>query len=250
MRTIHTIRQLAFVACLSMLTMAAAGQQNSRQDRRNGSERNATRTESSQRSRDNAKAKPANNNSRQGREQYTRNEGRSSYESRANQNNRKDHYKRDDRQDRRDDQHYRKNDHKQGHYQHPKPGHKPSSAHVHHSPRRPVYHQPARVHHAPNRHAYYRHLPTKRVNRFHYNGYDYYHSNNHFYRYHPHHGYRIVEAPFTRVRYLPARYQVRVYNGYSYPYYNGFFFLPAEYGYVMVPAPARPHASFNIVLNL
>jgi hypothetical protein len=59
-----------------------------------------------------------------------------------------------------------------------------------------------------------------------------------------------VEAPFTRVRYLPARYQVRVYNGYSYPYYKGYFFLPAEYGYVMVPAPARPQMSFNILLNL
>jgi hypothetical protein len=105
------------------------------------------------------------------------------------------------------------------------------------------------VHHAPNRHAYYKHLPTQRVNRFHYNGYDYYHSNNHFYRYHPHHGYRIVEAPFTQVRYLPARYQVRVYNGNPYPYYNGHFFLPAEYGYVMVPAPARPQLSFNVVLN-
>lgn len=250
MKTLHTIRQLAVVACLSMLTMAATGQQDSRQDRRNGSERNGTRTETSQRTRDNSKARPANDDaSRQGREQYTRNEGRTSYESKGNQARQKDNYKRDNHQNKRDDRHYKKDDRKQEHYKKSPSHHKSSSAHVHHSPRKPVY-QPVRVHHAPNPHAYYRHLPTKRVNRFHYNGYDYYHSNNHFYRYHPHHGYRIVEAPFSRVRYLPARYQVRVYNGYSYPYYNGYFFLPAEYGYVMVPAPARPQASFNIVLNL
>ncbi len=236
MKTLHTFRQLAVVAFLSMLTMAATGQQNTRQDRRTGSERNGNRTET----------RPSNDNAnRPSREQYTRNEGRAAYESKGNQN-----YNRNNQNSKRDDGHYKKDDRKHGQYNKPQTGRKPAPAHVHHSPHRPVYHQPARVHHAPNPHAYYRHLPTRRVNRFHYNGYDYFHSNNHFYRYHPHHGYRLVEAPFTRVRYLPARYQVRVYNGYSYPYYNGFFFLPAEYGYVMVPAPARPQMSFNVVLNL
>lgn len=121
---------------------------------------------------------------------------------------------------------------------------------------RPQHQRPehrARGHHAPAQHhrspVYHRHLPTQRVNRFHHRGHDYYHANKRFYRYHPGRGYVVVEAPYTRVRYLPARYQVRVYNGHRYPYYNGYFFLPVEYGYVMVPAPARPRAAFNIVLN-
>ena len=121
---------------------------------------------------------------------------------------------------------------------------------------RPQHQRPqnkARVQHAPAQHhrspVYHRHLPTQRVNRFHHRGHDYYHANHRFYRYHPGRGYVVVEAPYTRVRYLPARYQVRVYNGHRYPYYNGYFFLPVEYGYVMVPAPARPQAAFNIVLN-
>lgn len=121
---------------------------------------------------------------------------------------------------------------------------------------RPQHQRPehrARGHHAPAQHhrspVYHRHLPAQRVNRFHHRGHDYYHANHRFYRYHPGRGYVVVEAPYTRVRYLPARYQVRVYNGHRYPYYNGYFFLPVEYGYVMVPAPARPRAAFNIVLN-
>src|SRR5690554_1389154 len=121
---------------------------------------------------------------------------------------------------------------------------------------RPQHQRPehrARGHHAPAQHhrspVYHRHLPTQRVNRFHHRGHDYYHANKRFYRYHPGRGYVVVEAPYTRVRYLPARYQFRVYNGHRYPYYNGYFFLPVEYGYVMVPAPARPRAAFNIVLN-
>jgi hypothetical protein len=240
MKTIFTIRQIAIVTFISMITMAATGQQNTRQDRRNGSDRNGARTETSQRSRGHSEARPSyDNSSRQGRERYKRNDANNdsgmAYESRSNKN-------------------YKKNNHRSGrenrHYNKPQKEHRPASAHVHHSAPRPTNSRVAHVRHIPHRHdPYFRHLPTQRVNMFHYNGYYYYHSNNHFYRYYPRHGYRIVEAPFTRVRYLPARYQVRVYNGYSYPYYNGYFFLPAEYGYVMVPAPPRPRKAFNVVLN-
>lgn len=147
---------------------------------------------------------------------------------------------------------------------HSKPDNRPQARRPEHQRRdhqrpqhqRPQHQRPqnkARVQHAPAQHhrspVYHRHLPTQRVNRFHHRGHDYYHANKRFYRYHPGRGYVVVEAPYTRVRYLPARYQFRVYNGHRYPYYNGYFFLPVEYGYVMVPAPARPRAAFNIVLN-
>src|SRR5690554_1546365 len=142
---------------------------------------------------------------------------------------------------------------------HSKPNNRPQARRPEHQRReyqRPQHQRPehrARGHHAPAQHhrspVYHRHLPTQRVNRFHHRGHDYYHANKRFYRYHPGRGYVVVEAPYTRVRYLPARYQFRVYNGHRYPYYNGYFFLPVEYGYVMVPAPARPRAAFNIVLN-
>ncbi|MCA1744783.1 MAG: hypothetical protein LC643_03550, partial [Bacteroidales bacterium] len=214
MKTLHTIRQLALVTCLSMLTMAATGQQNTRQDRRNGSERNSTRTEASQRTRDNSKARPANDKTnRPGRDQYTRNGGRTSYESKGNQN-----YKRDHQNNKRDEANYKKDDRQHGHYNKPQTGRKPASAQVHYSAPRPSNNRLAYVRHIPHRHdTHFRHLPTQRVNKFHYNGYDYYHSNNHFYKYHPQHGYRIVEAPYSRVRYLPARYQLRVINGHPYP---------------------------------
>src|SRR5690554_6936186 len=147
---------------------------------------------------------------------------------------------------------------------HSKPDNRPQARRPEHQRRdhqrpqhqRPQHQRPqnkARVQHAPAQHhrspVYHRHLPTQRVNRFHHRGHDYYHANKRFYRYHPGRGYVVVEAPYTRVRYLPARYQFREYNGHRYPYYNGYFFLPVEYGYVMVPAPARPRAAFNIVLN-
>ncbi|WP_146697733.1 DUF6515 family protein [Geofilum rhodophaeum] len=141
------------------------------------------------------------------------------------------------------------------HPQHQRPQHQ-RREYQHPQNQRPQHQRPehrARGHHAPAQHhrspVYHRHLPAQRVNRFHHRGHDYYHANHRFYRYHPGRGYVVVEAPYTRVRYLPARYQVRVYNGHRYPYYNGYFFLPVEYGYVMVPAPARPRAAFNIVLN-
>src|SRR5690554_7458995 len=137
---------------------------------------------------------------------------------------------------------------------HSKPDNRPQARRAQNQ--RPQHQRPehrARGHHAPAQHhrspVYHRHLPIQRVNRFHHRGHDYYHANKRFYRYHPGRGYVVVEAPYTRVRYLPARYQFRVYNGHRYPYYNGYFFLPVEYGYVMVPAPARPRAAFNIVLN-
>ncbi|GAO29260.1 hypothetical protein [Geofilum rubicundum] len=229
MKTIHIIYQIAIVTCLSTISMAATGQQNTRQDRRSGSERNTYRTETSQRSRGHSEGRVSDNDSRQrGSERYKRKD--SGYE--------------------RNERSYKKEDRQQGYYKKSKQGHRPAPAHVYHSAPRPGNNRVAHVRHLPHRHdTYFRHLPTKRVNRFHHNGYDYYHSNNRFYRYYPRYGYRMVEAPFTHVRYLPARYQVRVYNGYSYPYYNGYFFLPAEYGYVMVPAPARPRMSFNVVLN-
>jgi len=88
-----------------------------------------------------------------------------------------------------------------------------------------------------------------RVNSFSYKGHKYYHSGKYFYSYHPEYGYRIVDAPYTQVRRLPGRYKIVVFNGSSYPYYNGYYYLPSEYGYVMVPAPAKPQFSFNVALN-
>lgn len=157
------------------------------------------------------------------------------------------HSKPDNRPQARRPEHQRRDhqrpQHQRREYQYPQ-NQRPQHQHPEHRAR--GHHAPAQHHRSP---VYHRHLPTQRVNRFHHRGHDYYHANKRFYRYHPGRGYVVVEAPYTRVRYLPARYQVRVYNGHRYPYYNGYFFLPVEYGYVMVPAPARPRAAFNIVLN-
>lgn len=157
------------------------------------------------------------------------------------------HSKPDNRPQARRSEHQRRDhqrpQHQRREYQYPQ-NQRPQHQHPEHRAR--GHHAPAQHHRSP---VYHRHLPTQRVNRFHHRGHDYYHANKRFYRYHPGRGYVVVEAPYTRVRYLPARYQVRVYNGHRYPYYNGYFFLPVEYGYVMVPAPARPRAAFNIVLN-
>ncbi|PZX14398.1 hypothetical protein LX69_02411 [Breznakibacter xylanolyticus] len=115
--------------------------------------------------------------------------------------------------------------------------------------KRDSYNDHSRNHHQKHRHAYHHQLPSHHYNKFFHNGCEYFHANNHFYRYHPGYGYIRVNAPFVYVNVLPRHHVMRIYNGERHFYADGYVYLPYEYGYVLVPEPVRPGVSFNIVIR-
>jgi hypothetical protein len=261
MKTLYDIRQFAVIIVLGMITATAAGQSNARENRRDNQKEVTTVQRTSRSNTASAReqrttAAPTQRNDRaveNNRNQASNNNNRTVHTN-TNQTNRNTVH---DNRNRVNNDHNRNG---RNNNEVVKPGNNSgkgnnhgkgnSSSHVKHNHHHNVYHHAPIVHHKPpKRNVYYRHLPTQRVNRFYYHGHDYIYSNNYFYRYHPRRGYILADIPFMRVHHLPPRYMVRVYNGHPYIYSNGFMYLPYEAGYVMVPAPARPHASLNIVLN-
>lgn len=118
----------------------------------------------------------------------------------------------------------------------------------------PKYHKwdNARHHETYGRHdkhpVYYRNLPSPRYHRMRHGNTEYYHCNHHFYKYHPQLGYVLVDAPFTVVANLPGNFFIKVIHGQQYVYQNGFYYLPVEYGYAMIPEPTVNN--FTFVFNL
>ncbi|NLX72597.1 MAG: hypothetical protein GXY94_04760 [Bacteroidales bacterium] len=243
MKATKNILQITVIVFLSMMTITAMGQPNSRGDRRSGGNSNNARTENTQRGRSDAKAvqpQRAQGNNNNKSYQRGQDDNRGAYQKPQN----------DNRAYSQKPQGGKNN----AHYNQHNGNHSVKRGPNYYKPRNTANHRPPVVNYkhkgSKHHHTYYRHLPSQRVNRFNYNGHHYYHSNKRFYQYHPGHGYIVVDAPFVRVNVLPAHYQVRIYNGNPYPYFNGFFFLPIDFGYAMIPAPAQPHLSFNVMLNL
>lgn len=109
------------------------------------------------------------------------------------------------------------------------------------------YHHDEYAHHHDM--VYYQSLPNKHYHRYKHNGMDYYHCNNQFYRYDYGYGYVRVASPFVMVAALPSYYTIRVIEGSQYLYYNGYFYMPANGGWMMVPEPVAPQPHFSVSIQ-
>jgi hypothetical protein len=96
---------------------------------------------------------------------------------------------------------------------------------------------------------YAKRLPGKKYHHYQFNGDSYYHCDGLFYQYTPSFGYHRVKCPYVIVPSLPARFIVRYYNGQRLAYHQGYYYLPMEYGWMLVPEVAAPQFSMNISIN-
>jgi hypothetical protein len=92
-------------------------------------------------------------------------------------------------------------------------------------------------------------LPGKKYHHYQLNGDSYYHCDGLFYRYTPSVGYYRVKCPYIIVPALPARFIVRYYNGQQLAFHQGYYYVPMEYGWMLVPEVAAPQFSMNIAIN-
>jgi hypothetical protein len=223
MKTITNLQNIAIVVLLSMITTTAMGQNTIRQNRRDADQRRGGNV---------TERKVQDDDRMKTRRDYTMRSPNEFKDRDHNQRHNSDKYRdRDPRENHGYDRDH-KNNYRDKKYNHRHPNHQVHVRKPHHAHR-----------------TYYRHLPYKRINRFHLHGADYFHAHNRFYRYHPQFGYYLVDAPFVYVRHLPPGIFLRYINGNGYYFADGMIYLPFENGYLAVPQPEHPIFSLNIVLN-